>query len=147
MRVCFLAGAQPVRAFLSLQPLSRRLHNEDLAHAIFRDCCHVVHDFSGSVQSDHGAKTSGLPLWQSRRSCEGAALANDSGQPNATGEKSLTEATALDNVHSMKSLSLNQNDHRLLEKPGAGLLPKVRGLDIKIELLVKEGTKANAWTQ
>jgi len=35
----------------------------------------------------------------------------------------------------------------VLEKPGAGLLPKVQGPNIKIEPPVKEGTKANASPQ
>jgi len=145
--VYFLAGAQPTLAFLSLPSLSRRLHNEDLAHAVLRVCWRAVHDFSGSGQLDHATKKSGLPHGQSRRSCEGVALANDSGQPRATGEESLTEATALDNAHSMQSLLLNQNDQRLVEKPGAGLPTKMRGSDIKIEPPVKEGTKVNASTQ
>jgi hypothetical protein len=47
----------------------------------------------------------------------------------------------------MQNLSLNQNDQRLLEKPGAGLLPKVQGPDIKIEPPAKEETKVNASPQ
>jgi hypothetical protein len=47
----------------------------------------------------------------------------------------------------MQSLLLNQNDQRLVEKPGAGLPTKMRGSDIKIEPPVKEGTKVNASTQ
>jgi hypothetical protein len=43
-----------------------------------------------------------------------------------------------------QNLSINQNDQRLLEKPGAGLLPKVQGPNIKIEPPVKEATKMSA---
>jgi hypothetical protein len=74
----------------------------------------------------------------------GQSLANDPGQNNATGENSLAQAAAFDDVHVQQSLSINQNDQRLLEKPGAGLLPKVQGPNIKIEPPVKEGTKVNA---
>jgi hypothetical protein len=56
----------------------------------------------------------------------------------------LAQATAFDDVHSKQSLSSNQSDKRLLEKPGAGLLLKVQGPNIKIEPPVKEGTKVNA---
>jgi hypothetical protein len=34
-----------------------------------------------------------------------------------------------------------------LEKPGAGVLPKVQGPEIKIEPPVKEGTRVNAAPQ
>lgn len=49
------------------------------------------------------------------------ALANDPGETHATGEKSLAQAVAFDDVHKQQSLSTNQNDQRLLEKPGACL--------------------------
>ena len=55
----------------------------------------------------------------------------------------MAQAAAFDDVHVMQSLSSNQSDQRLLEKPGAGLLPKVQGPDIKIDPPVKEGTKVN----
>jgi hypothetical protein len=71
----------------------------------------------------------------------GKSLANDPGQPNATGENSLVQASKFDDVHVKQNLSINQNDQRLLEKPGAGLLPKVQGPDITIDPPVKEATK------
>jgi len=49
-------------------------------------------------------------------------------------------------THIKQSL-INENDQRLMEKPGAGLLPKVEGPNIKIEPPVKEGTEVNAAPQ
>ncbi len=89
-------------------------------------------------------KHPGYPMGKAVDPVKGQPLANDPGQPNATGEKSLAEAAAFDDPHVKQSLSINENDQRLLEKPGAGLLPKVQGPNIKIEPPVKEGTKVNA---
>jgi hypothetical protein len=89
-------------------------------------------------------KHPGYPMGKAVDPVKGQPLANDPGQANATGEKALTEAGMFDDVHTKQSLSINQNDQRLLEKPGAGLLPKVQGPNIKIEPPVKEGTKVNA---
>ena len=89
-------------------------------------------------------KHQGYPMGKAVDPVNGQSLANDPGQTNATGEKSLAQAAAFDDVHVQQSLSINQNDQRLLEKPGAGLLPKVQGPNIKIEPPVKEGTKVNA---
>jgi len=57
-------------------------------------------------------------------------LSNDPGQKNASGEKALQQAAAA--------------EERLLEKPGAGVLPKVQGPQIKIEPPVKEATRTPA---
>jgi hypothetical protein len=89
-------------------------------------------------------KHPGYPMGKALDPVKGQLLANDPGQTNATAEKSLAEAGAFDDVHAKQSLSINENDQRLLEKPGAGLLPKVQGPNIKIEPPVKEGTKVNA---
>jgi hypothetical protein len=89
-------------------------------------------------------KHPGYPMGKAVDPVKGQPLANDPGQTNATGEKSLVEAAAFDDAHVKQSLSINRNDQRLLEKPGAGLLPKVQGPNIKIEPPVKEGTKVNA---
>ena len=89
-------------------------------------------------------KHPGYPMGKAVDPVKGQLLANDPGQTNATGENSLAEAAAFDDVHVKQSLSINENDQRLLEKPGAGLLPKVQGPTIKIEPPVKEGTKVNA---
>jgi hypothetical protein len=48
-----------------------------------------------------------------------------------------------DDQHSQQHLS-NANDQRVLEKPGAGVLPKVEGPQIKIEPPVKEASKTAA---
>ena len=78
---------------------------------------------------------------------KGQALANDPGQANATGDRALNEAAAFDDAHVKQNLPINQHDQRLLEKPGAGLLPKVQGPNIMIEPPVKESTKVNASPQ
>ena len=92
-------------------------------------------------------KHQGYPMGKAVDPISGQSLANDPGQTNATGENSLAQAAAFDDVHVQQNLSINQNDQRLLEKPGAGLLPKVQGPNIKIEPPVKEGTKVNASPQ
>lgn len=92
-------------------------------------------------------KHPGYPMGNAVDPVKGQSLANDPGQTNATGEDSLNKAAAFDDGHSKQSLSVNQNDQRLLEKPGAGLLPKVQGPNFKIEPPVKEGTKVNAAPQ
>lgn len=92
-------------------------------------------------------KHPGYPMGKTVDPVRGQSLANDPGQTNAAGEKSLMEAAAFDDAHVKQNLSINQNDQRLLEKPGAGLLPKVQGPNIKIEPPVKEGTKVNASPQ
>jgi len=86
----------------------------------------------------------GYPMGKAVDPVGGQSLANDPGQTNATGENSLAQASAYDDVHVKQSLSINRDDQRLLEKPGAGLLPKVQGPNIKIEPPVKEGMKVNA---
>jgi hypothetical protein len=92
-------------------------------------------------------KHPGYPMGKAVDPVKGQSLANDPGQSNATGEGSLAEAAAFDDRHVRQNLSINENDRRLLEKPGAGLLPKVQGPTIKIEPPVKEGTKVNASPQ
>jgi hypothetical protein len=92
-------------------------------------------------------KHPGYPMGQAVDPVKGQPLANDPGQTNATGEKSLTEAAVFDDVHVKQNLSINQNDQRLIEKPGAGLLPKVQGPNIKIEPPVKEASRVNASPQ
>ncbi|MBU6479011.1 MAG: hypothetical protein KGS09_00515 [Nitrospirae bacterium] len=89
-------------------------------------------------------KHPGYPMGKTVDPVSGQSLANDPGQINATGENSLARAAAFDDVHVKQSLSINQDNQRLLEKPGAGLLPKVQGPNIKIEPPVKEGTKMTA---
>ncbi len=92
-------------------------------------------------------KHPGYPMGQSVDPVKGQSLANDPGQRNASGEPALGEAAAFDDAHSSQHLSINQNDQRLLAKPGAGILPTVQGPNIKIEPPVKEATKINASPQ
>ena len=92
-------------------------------------------------------KHPGYPMGKAIDPVKGQSLANDPGQTNASGAGSLTKAAAFDDVHVQQNLSVNQNNQRILEKSGAGLLPKVQGPNIKIEPPVKEGTKVNASPQ
>ncbi len=89
-------------------------------------------------------KHPGYPMGKAVDPVKGQPLANDPGETNATGERSLLNASAFDDAHVKQNLSVNQNDQRILEKPGAGVLPKVQGPNIKIEPPVKEATRANA---
>ena len=92
-------------------------------------------------------KHPGYPMGKSVDPVNGQPLANDPGQKNASGENALVESAVFDDVHSSQRLSINQNDQRLLEKAGAGILPKVQGPHIKIEPPVKEATRINASPQ
>jgi hypothetical protein len=84
-------------------------------------------------------KHPGYPMGKSVDPVKGQPLANDPGQTNASGENAL--------AGSSQQLSINQNDQRLLQKPGAGILPTVQGPNIKIEPPVKEATKINTSPQ
>jgi hypothetical protein len=88
-------------------------------------------------------KHEGYPMGKATDPVNGKSLGNDPGQKNATGAKALEQAARVDDEHSRQSLR-NANDQRVLEKPGAGLLPKVDGPQIKIEPPVKEATKTTA---
>jgi len=63
----------------------------------------------------------------------GQQLSNDPGQKNSSGEKALQQAATADDPHSRQNLPRNANDERLLEKLGAGILPKVQGPQTKID--------------
>lgn len=89
-------------------------------------------------------KHPGYPMGQAMDPVKGQSLANDPGQTNATGEGSLTHAAMIDDPHSKQSLTVNHDNLRIIEKRGAGVLPKVQGPNIKIEPPVKEATKVNA---
>jgi hypothetical protein len=88
-------------------------------------------------------KHEGYPMGKATDPVTGKALSNDPGQQNATGAKALEQAAMVDDQHSRQNLR-NANDARVLEKPGAGLLPKVDGPQIKIDPPVKEATKTPA---
>lgn len=89
-------------------------------------------------------KHPGYPMGKAVDPVTGQSLANDPGQANAGGREALNNAALVDDSRSKQDLLFNQNDERLLEKPGAGLLPKVEGSNITIEPPVKEGTKVSA---
>lgn len=89
-------------------------------------------------------KHPGYPMDKAVDPVTGQSLANDPGQANARHQEALSNAAIFDDARSKQNLLFNQNDERLLEKPGAGLLPKVQGPDIVIEPPVKEGTKMSA---
>jgi hypothetical protein len=88
-------------------------------------------------------KHEGYPMGKATDPVTGKSLSNDPGQKNATGTKALEQAAVVDDQHSRQNLR-NANDERILEKPGAGVLPRVQGPQIKIEPPVKEATKAEA---
>ena len=89
-------------------------------------------------------KHPGYPMGNAVDPVIGQSLANDPGQANAKNQEALTNAAIVDDSRSRQNLLFNQNDERLSEKPGAGLLPKVQGPNITIEPPVKEGTKVSA---
>lgn len=89
-------------------------------------------------------KHPGYPMDKAVDPVTGQSLANDPGRANAGNKEALSNAAIFDDARSKQSLPFNQNDERLLEKPGAGLLPKVQGPNITIEPPVKEGTKISA---
>ncbi|WP_455243540.1 hypothetical protein [Petrachloros mirabilis] len=89
-------------------------------------------------------KHPGYPMGKAIDPVKGQSLANDPGQSDAVGDKALAEAAVADTEHVKQSLSINRQDKRILEKPGAGVLPKVEGPSIKIEPPVKSATAVNA---
>lgn len=89
----------------------------------------------------------GYPMGKATDPVNGQSLANDPGRANAGGESALSGAAAFDDRHVSQKLSINDHDQRLLEKPGAGILPKVQGPNIVIDPPVKEATKVQASPQ
>jgi hypothetical protein len=89
-------------------------------------------------------KHPGYPMGKAVDPVTGQSLANDPGQANARNQEALTNAATFDDARSKQNLLFNQNDERFLEKPGAGLLPKVEGPNITIMPPVKEGTPVTA---
>ena len=88
-------------------------------------------------------KHEGYPMGKATDPVSGKPLSNDPGRSNATGPKALEQAAIVDDRHSRQNLR-DANDDRILEKPGAGLLPKVQGPQITIEPPVKEATRTPA---
>jgi len=89
----------------------------------------------------------GYPMGKATDPVNGQPLANDPGRANAVGEAALSKAAAFDNGHVSQQLPKDEQNLRLLEKPGAGILPKVQGPQIMIDPPVKEGTKVQASPQ
>ena len=89
----------------------------------------------------------GYPMGKATDPVNGQSLANDPGRANAVGEKALNGAAAFDDRHVSQQLPKDEQNQRLLEKPGAGILPKVQGPQIMIDPPVKEGTKVQASPQ
>lgn len=73
----------------------------------------------------------------------GKPLTNDPGQMNASGDTALQKSAMSEDAHVRQEL-FNQNDRRILESQGAGVLPKVQGPQIKIEPPVKEASRTPA---
>jgi hypothetical protein len=92
-------------------------------------------------------KHPGYPMGKAIDPISGQSLANDPGQANAGGDSALTKAAAFDDNHVSQKLSINDHDQRVLEKPGAGILPKVQGPNIVIDPPVKDATKVQASPQ
>jgi hypothetical protein len=88
-------------------------------------------------------KHEGYPMGKATDPVTGKPLSNDPGQTNAGGDQALQRSAMVDDAHTRQQLQ-NQNDQRIVEKPGAGVLPKVQGPQIKIEPPVKEATKTPA---
>ena len=85
-------------------------------------------------------KHEGYPMDKAVSPVTGQPLANDPGQANAIGEKALSGAAGAEDAHVSQQLT-DPNEGRLLEKPGAGILPKVEGPQIIIDPPVKEATR------
>lgn len=85
-------------------------------------------------------KHEGYPMSQAVSPVTGQPLANDPGQTNASGEKALLGAAAAEDAHVAQQLTSPDNQ-RILDKPGAGQLPKVQGPQIVIDPPVKEATR------
>lgn len=86
----------------------------------------------------------GYPMSKAIDPVSGQSLANDPGRANGGGDSALAAAAAFDDRHVSQNLSINDQNQRLLEKPGAGLLPKVEGPDIVIDPPVKDATNVQA---
>lgn len=85
-------------------------------------------------------KHEGYPMDKAVSPVTGQSLANDPGQRSAGGANALAGAAGAEDAHVSQKLT-DPDNARLLEKPGAGVLPKVEGPQIKIEPPVKEATR------
>lgn len=85
-------------------------------------------------------KHPGYPAGADTSPVTGQALANDPGQANITGERATIGAASAEDAHVSQKLQ-GEQDQRIIERSGAGVLPKVQGPQITIEPPVKEGTR------
>jgi hypothetical protein len=86
-------------------------------------------------------KHPGYPAQDTRSPVTDQPLANDPGQPSASVSQALEGGAVSEDAHIGQNLQINLDNERLLEKPGAGVLPKVEGPNITIEPVVKEATR------
>jgi hypothetical protein len=86
-------------------------------------------------------KHPGYPAQDVTSPVTGQSLANDPGQTSTSLSQALEDAAASEDAHVSQNLTINLDNERLLEKPGAGLLPRVQGPQIKIEPVVTEATR------
>jgi hypothetical protein len=88
-------------------------------------------------------KHPGYPMGKAVDPVSGQPLANDPGQTNSAGDSAIFEAATSSDRHVRQNL-MDPSNQRVLERPGAGVLPTVHGPQIRIEPPVKEATKAAA---
>ena len=84
-------------------------------------------------------KHPGYPAGRDLSPVTGQPLANDPGQLNLTVEQSTIGGAAAEDAHVVQRLRDSENE-RIIEKPGAGVLPRVEGPQIAVDPPVKEGT-------
>lgn len=87
-------------------------------------------------------KHEGYPMKNDGSPVNGQPTANDPGQRDARGESTLLKSAA-SITHSEQKL-IDRNNERIVEKQGAGRLPKVQGPQIQIAPPVTSATKADA---
>ena len=85
-------------------------------------------------------KHPGYPAGRDLSPVTGQPLANDPGQLNLTVDQSSVGGAAAEDAHVVQRLRDSENG-RILDKPGAGVLPRVQGPQIAIDPPVKEGTR------
>jgi len=88
-------------------------------------------------------KHEGYPMKNSGSPVNGQPTANDPGQSDARGEKTLLKAAGFDDAHVSQNLKKTDND-RITASEGANRLPKVQGPQIQIAPPVTSATKADA---
>jgi hypothetical protein len=85
-------------------------------------------------------KHEGYPAKAATSPVTGQPLANDPGQTDGGGDKAIMKSITSTDNHVEQKL-VDENNHRIKEKHGAGRLPSVQGPQIKIEPPVTSATK------